>query len=138
MPLVLDTGVVVALIDADDRHHARCVGLAEAIHIDLVVPGATLPEIDYHLRKRNLLDGWTAFVEDIVAGAYRLHWPDEGAIGRAAELELQYADLELGFVDASVIAACETLGETKVATLDHRHFSVVRPRHCDALTLLPA
>jgi hypothetical protein len=54
---------------------------------------------------------------------------------RAAQLDVQYADLGLGFVDASVIATCETLGETKVATLDRRH--VVRPRHCDALTLLP-
>lgn len=32
-------------------------------------------------------------------------------------------------VDAAVIAVCERLGETKVATLDRRHFSVVRPRH---------
>jgi uncharacterized protein len=55
----------------------------------------------------------------------------------AAQLEVQYADLDPGFVDASVIATCETLGETKVATLDRRHFTAVRPRHCDALTLLP-
>jgi hypothetical protein len=36
-----------------------------------------------------------------------------------------------------VIATCESLGETKVATLDRRHFAAVRPRHCEALTLLP-
>ncbi len=138
MTLVLDTGVVVALVDADDRHHTRCVAVAEATHESLVVPGATLPEIDYHLRKRGLMDGWTAFVEDVAAGAYRLHWPDEASVTRAAELEVRYADLGLGFVDASVIVTCETLGETKVATLDRRHFSVVRPRHCDSLTLLPA
>jgi predicted nucleic acid-binding protein len=41
-------------------------------------------------------------------------------------------------VDASVIALCERLGETSVATLDHRHFTVVRPRHCPRLTLLPS
>jgi len=138
MALVLDTGVVIALIDADDSHHERCVVLAEAILEDLVVPGTALPEIDYFLRKRGLMDGWLGFVEDVSAGAYRLHWPDEDGIARAAELEVQYADLRLGFVDASVIAACETLGETKVATLDRRHFSIVRPRHCEALVLLPA
>jgi hypothetical protein len=37
----------------------------------------------------------------------------------------------------SEIALCERLGETKVATLDRRAFAVVRPRHCDALRLLP-
>ena len=138
MALVLDTGVIVALLDADDNHHERCVALAEATLEDLVVPGTVLPEIDYFLRKRGLMEGWLGFVEDIVVGAYRLQWPDETGVARAAELEVQYADLRLGFVDASVIAACETLGETKVATLDRRHFSVVRPRHCEALILLPA
>jgi predicted nucleic acid-binding protein len=63
--------------------------------------------------------------------------PTETDIERAAELESEYLDLDLGFVDASVIAICERLGETQVATLDRRHYSVVRPRHCSHLTLLP-
>ena len=49
----------------------------------------------------------------------------------------RYADLSLGVVDAAVIATAERLGVTEVATLDRRHFSVVRPRHTPALTLLP-
>ena len=57
---------------------------------------------------------------------------------RAAELERQYQDLDLGFVDAAVIAVCESLGETKVATLDRRRFGVVRPAHCERLLMLPA
>jgi predicted nucleic acid-binding protein len=36
-----------------------------------------------------------------------------------------------------VIALAERLGVTRVATLDQRHFSVVRPRHIPAFTLLP-
>ncbi len=56
---------------------------------------------------------------------------------RAVELARQHADLDLGFVDAAVIAICESLGETKVATLDRRHFGVVRPAHCERLRLLP-
>jgi hypothetical protein len=49
----------------------------------------------------------------------------------------QYADLDLGFVDAAVLAIVERLGERKLATLDHRHFSVVRPRHVPSLELVP-
>ena len=48
-----------------------------------------------------------------------------------------YRDLPLGPVDATVIAATEILGVPKVATLDHRHFSVVRPAHTKALAILP-
>ncbi len=68
-------------------------------------------------------------------GRYRLHSGDERELQRAAALEVEYADLGLWFVDASVIATCETLGEPKVATLDRRHFSVVPPaalRRADA------
>ena len=56
---------------------------------------------------------------------------------RIVELLEEYADMPLGIVDASVVAACERLGVTTLATLDRRHFSVVRPRHCEALTLVP-
>lgn len=137
MSLVLDTSFVLGLIDADDREHERCKAVADEVREPFVVPLLTLTEIDYFLSKRRQRQTWEIFVEDIGTGAYRLHAPDERQLARAAELERGYDDLSLGVVDASVIAACETLGETKVATLDRRHFAVVRPRHCDSLTLLP-
>jgi len=49
----------------------------------------------------------------------------------------RYNDLPLGMVDASVIALTERLGADTVATLDHRHFEVVRPRHVQRLHLVP-
>jgi predicted nucleic acid-binding protein len=57
---------------------------------------------------------------------------------RVRELLERHGDLSLGFVDAAVVAVVERLGERKLATLDHRHFGTVRPRHADSLTLLPA
>jgi uncharacterized protein len=55
---------------------------------------------------------------------------------RIAELVARYRDLPLGTVDASVIAAAERLGETEVATLDRRHFTIVQPIG-QPFTLLP-
>ena len=49
----------------------------------------------------------------------------------------RYESLPSGTTDASVVAIAERLGLTDVATLDRRHFTVVRPKHVDALTLLP-
>jgi predicted nucleic acid-binding protein len=54
-----------------------------------------------------------------------------------AELIETSADLRLGTVDASVIATAERLGATMVATLDLRHFTVVRPRHVGTFELVP-
>ena len=56
---------------------------------------------------------------------------------RVTDLVQRYADLPLGGTDASVVAAAERLGFDEVATLDHRHFTVVRPSHVEAFTLLP-
>lgn len=136
MALVLDTGPIVALLDADDVDHRRCVAMAEQ-HRDLVVPAPVLVEVDYWVRKRLGVAVWQTFVEDLARGAYRLEPTTPADVRRAAEIESRYADLRLGFVDAAVIALCERRGEDKVATLDRRHFSVVRPRHCPALQLLP-
>lgn len=71
------------------------------------------------------------------AGAWRLEHPTPADVSRIREVQRQYADLRLGVVDASVLALVERLSESKLATLDHRHFSVVRTRHGGALTILP-
>jgi predicted nucleic acid-binding protein len=56
---------------------------------------------------------------------------------RVRELVDEYADLPLGVVDASVVAVAERLEESAIATLDRRHFSVVKPRHVSGFRLLP-
>jgi predicted nucleic acid-binding protein len=53
------------------------------------------------------------------------------------ELVETYADVPLGATDASVVAVAERLGIAEIATLDHRHFRAIRPRHVSAFTLLP-
>lgn len=137
MALVLDTGPILALLDAGDPAHERSVAMIENVREDLVVPTCVLVEVDYWTRKLLGTESWDVFVEDVAEGAYRLEPLTLGDLERASELERAYANLDLGLVDASVIALCERLNEPKVATLDRRDFSVVRPRHCEALRLLP-
>ena len=137
MALVLDTGPIVALLDAADPEHERCVAMVAGLHEDLIVPAAVLVEVDYWLLKLYGHQPWQSFMEDVASGAYRLHQISETILHRAGEIERQYAELDLGLVDATVIATCEELDEPKVATLDRRDFSVVRPCHRDHLMLLP-
>lgn len=56
---------------------------------------------------------------------------------RIQDLVGTYADMRLGGTDASVIALAERQGAVKIATLNRRHFAVVRPRHISAFELLP-
>jgi predicted nucleic acid-binding protein len=53
------------------------------------------------------------------------------------ELVEKYADFPLGAVDASVIAIAERLGADAIATLDRRHFAVVRPKAPIYFELVP-
>jgi predicted nucleic acid-binding protein len=137
MALVLDTGVSLALLNAEDRYHEPSVRLLRKTKETLVVPAATLGELNYWVLKRMDVRVWQTFAADIEAGAYRLEPTTEDDLVRAAEIEVQYESLKLGFVDAAVIALCERLGEPKVATVDRRNFSVVVPRHVPTLELLP-
>jgi predicted nucleic acid-binding protein len=52
-------------------------------------------------------------------------------------LVLVYENLPLGTTDATVVAVCERLSLTELASLDHHHFSAIRPRHAERLRLLP-
>jgi predicted nucleic acid-binding protein len=53
------------------------------------------------------------------------------------ELCTQYGDWPLGFVDAAVVALAERERQTRIATLDRRHFGAIKPRHIAAFELLP-
>ena len=79
-----------------------------------------------------------AVLADIDSGAYEVVDVTRSDYRRIAQLCDRYADADIGFVDAAVLAIVERLDEPKLATLDHRHFAVLRPRHVESLLLLPA
>jgi len=137
LALVLDSGVTFAALDADDPDHEECAKLLSEAEESLVVPALTLAEVDYWCQRRLGPRVWLEFLADLTAGAYALEHPRQGDLERMLELQRTYADLEVGVVDASVLALVERVEEPKLATLDNRHFSVMRPRHAEALRLLP-
>jgi uncharacterized protein len=135
--LVLDTGPLLAALDAADPDHARCAELLREATEDLVVPNLVLAELDYWCHRRLGVDVWVAFLDDLLAGVYRPECPSPADLARCRELQARYRDQPLGVVDASVLALVERLREDKLATLDHRHFAAVRPVHVEALVLVP-
>jgi predicted nucleic acid-binding protein len=100
------------------------------------VPQLVVTEVAYFLADRIGATAERAFAKSLGSGELLTEPVEPVDWDRVEELLDEY--LGLGMVDASVIAACERLGQTELATRDRRHFSVVRPRHCPALTLLPA
>jgi len=137
MALILDTGVVFAAIDRRDAHHRACRRLLESVGEMLLVPAPVLPELDYLVTQALGVGPMLAFLDDIGAGAFVVDELEHEDYGRVRALMDRYADADVGFVDAAVLAVAERLGEPKLATTDRRHFSLMRPRHVDSLELLP-
>ncbi|MBA3875506.1 MAG: VapC toxin family PIN domain ribonuclease [Anaerolinea sp.] len=138
MALILDTGPLYAALDRSDQDHAACRGLVEAADEPLVIPAPVLVELDYWIHRRLNSGVLVALLADIEAGAYVIADLTHPDYTRVRELCDRYADADIGFVDAAVLAIVERLGESKLATLDRRHFGLLRPRHRESIDLLPA
>lgn len=136
--MILDTGVVVAAFDRDDDHHDACASLLAKLRERRTVPSPVLVEVDHLLRRYAADESFGAVLDQVRSGALVVEDLAAADYERSAELMRTYADLEVGFVDCAVLAVTERLGEPKLATLDHRHFGTMRPRHVEALELLPA
>lgn len=138
MALVLDTSALFAAHVSDEDEHSACRALIEAAAEPLVIPAPVFVELEYLFRRRATMRAWLELAEDVAAGAFTVYPLDGAAVLAVARLQERYHDLPLGFVDGAVFVACAALGEEKVATLDRRHFSILRNDAGRALQLLPA
>ncbi|MDQ6898430.1 MAG: PIN domain-containing protein [Candidatus Dormibacteraeota bacterium] len=134
---MVDAGPLYAAYDADDAEYSRCRRLLRNHPGLVLVPILVVTEVAYLLGTRVGVETEVRFLGDLAAGDLV---PEPGAPAdwlRIAELVAAYRDLPLGTVDASIVAASERLGTRTIATLDRRHFSVVRPAHLPGFDLVP-
>lgn len=101
-----------------------------------MIPALVVAEASYLVGSRLGPRAEARFVRGL--GEIEVDAPRPGEWSRIADLVDDYADLPLGATDASVVSLAERLGTPVVVTLDRRHFTVVKPDHCPALSLLPA
>jgi len=124
--IVADTGAIIALIDADDRHHAALRKLFESKPDAWILPWAILPEVDYLLAAHVGRGAEEAFLADLANGAFAVEWGDDADLAGADRICRRYRKLGLGLVDAVVMTIAERLRSEAIATLDLRHFGAVR------------
>ncbi len=135
--IVCDTGPLYAAADFSDAHHNDFSELLNGLRRPLIVPVSVVVETSYLIEHRLGPSAEARFLTQLAGGDFQVEQLSPEDLRRAAELVGQYADLPLGAVDASVVAVAERLGASEIATLDRRHFSIVRAAHVGTLTLLP-
>lgn len=132
-PVLLDTGVIVALLDRSERNHARCVEAIEAVAAPLITCEAVIAESCYLLR--NLSGAPDAVLENVEAGVFEIPFRLIGASRNIRLLMKQYARVPMDFADACLVHLADEVGTGKLLTLDS-DFRVYRWRKRRAFELL--
>ena len=135
--LIIDTGPLLATANRSDARHKACRALLEDEPGPLVTTAMVIAEATYLIDRQLGPAAEAALFASIVDGSVHVEELDQADWVRIHELVKTYADLRLGGTDASVVAIAERLGATRVATLNRRHFSVVRPRHVERSNYCP-
>jgi predicted nucleic acid-binding protein len=136
MTALLDTGFLLAVIDADDNLHASCVEALES-ETNPILPDVVLPELAYLILRELGYPTLTSFLRAIAAGEIAQAHSTPQDLARAAELLEKYADNKVDFVDCVIVAMAERLNLTRVLTVDRRHFTMFRPKHCEYFEVAP-
>jgi predicted nucleic acid-binding protein len=137
--IVLDTSVVLALMDTRDNQHERVREWMESVADELCTTPLVLAELDYLVPKQGGSAAAKALREDFQNGAYSVEWW-RSALRETITTARLYESIDLGLTDASLIALAAHLETTRIATLDERHFRAVQPLNGKAIsfTILPA
>lgn len=134
---VVDTGVVLALATAGDPRHDD-VSRVIASHVGgLILPDPVLFESAQLVGRRYGSRAEARLIRYLAVSAWRRVSVADADVDRVAELLDGYADANIGFIDAAIVAIAERLGSTRLYTLDRRDFSIIRPRHVAAFEILP-
>jgi len=127
---------LVALVDADDVHHARCLAALPTLSGPLLTTWPCLTEAMHFLGKARGWDAQAALWQFVRRGALQLHAPSSQAEIRIEELMAQYRDTPMDLADASLVAAAEELNQRRIFTLD-KHFYAYRIHDQHAFEIIP-
>jgi uncharacterized protein len=124
--IVVDTGPVVAAANRRDRAHGLAAALVSQLGRELVVLDPVIVEVDQLLRARVSRDAGAAFLTAIARGEHAVEFVTQGLVRRAAEIDARHRDLDLGFVDAALMAYAER-HDLPILTFDFEDFLAAPP-----------
>lgn len=134
MTIVVDTSVVLALLNPRDDFHPRAAAFYASLDEELVTTPMAVAEMDYLVLRRAGRSGADLLWGDLQSGAIQVRWwatamPETLAIARARP--------RLGLADASLIALAPMVRTIRIATFDRHDFAAARTGDGEPFTLLP-
>jgi predicted nucleic acid-binding protein len=133
--ILVDAGPLVALVDAGDQHHAKCVAALKGLREPLATVWPPLTEAMYLLA--DLPKAQEALWEMIGRGALQILPLDSGDVPRIRELMRKYANRPMDMADAALLRVAEREGIRTIFTVDRKDFAVYRMHGRIRPTLFP-
>jgi predicted nucleic acid-binding protein len=125
---LLDTGPLVACLDAADPLHAKARAALETYRGRLCTTGAVVTEAMHFVAEHP--DGPAKLIEFLDKSRTDL-WDcfTPPALRQAAHLMRRYADTPMDFADASLVLLADDRGVRDILTFDRRGFRTYRTPH---------
>jgi predicted nucleic acid-binding protein len=133
--ILVDAGPLVALVDADDQHHKKCVAALKVLREPLVTVWPPVTEAMYLLT--DLPKAQEALWEMLARGVLQLLSLDLADVPRMRELMSKYVDRPMDLADAALVRVAEREGIRKIFTVDREDFCVYRLHGRVRPTIIP-
>ena len=137
MSCLLDTGFWFALLNSKEQTHKQVLAAAQQVSGPIVTVTVVLTEVAYLVRRDLGSAALATFLDSLADSDYILVEPVSADYQRAADIIRKYADINIDFVDAILVAVAERLEIRRILTIDQRHFRLFRPLHGDTFDILP-
>ena len=135
--MIVDTSALLAFFDRTEPRHDSTVMAMTSERGPLVVSPHVIAELDYLVATRLGVDTEVAVLRELAGGAWELASLDNDDALRAASVIEKYPDQAIGLADASIVVLADRYGTRRIATLDRRHFGVLRPLQGGRFTIVP-
>ena len=123
-------------MDKSDKNHKLVKKFFQNNNnIYYILPSTTVPELCYLINTKLGLYFELKFLEEINQN-FNLEPISYTDILRIIEILKKYGSLNIGYVDASIVAIAERLKINKMLTLNRKHFEVIAPRGFDNFDIL--
>jgi hypothetical protein len=135
--VIVDTSALLAYFDTDEPDHAAVTTVVETATEPLVVSPYVVAELDYMVGSRLGVSAELAVLRELAGGAWDLATFGTEDLAQAHAVVERYVDQSIGLADASIVILAARYQTHSIATLDRRHFGVVRPIDGGSFKILP-
>ena len=137
MTLLIDAAPLITLLDPTDPLQSTIERIISNYPATLVVPAPVTAEVGYLIGKFAGRSARQAFLADLAAGRFEVGCLEAAEYRLVRELDQQYADLDVGLADLSVVILAHRFRTHRILTADQRHFRAIRPLDGGSFVLLP-